>query len=451
MTAVMRAMSVSAGAKVLRIGVVREGRVVEERIVKQRSTITVGASESATFVIRAAVPPSFPLFERVGNDYHLNLLDGMKGRLALATGITELRGVSGTKMLLTEESRGKVVVGDTTFLFQFVAPPPPQAKPQLPLAVKGSLAGNHDWTLTFVAAFSFLLHFGLVGTMYSDWADPVVDDGHQVAGLVDMMSRIPPPPVTETPDKVVDNTAPVKVPTLPTKQPVTTSQPSPNTVPTLAGPRSPNAISNDRAAKLAAEAEAMQMQTIAGLAAGPSVAIALDRSSVPPVDLTRAAESSAGVVAGNGDFRPTSGGPVQANKTSDLSTLGGPLKAQAPSGPGKETATAGPTGIAQVGTSVANVPVPGADGTVATLRGRFRSCYQTGLLSDPTMAGKVLVSARIGPNGEVVTSDITSISGLSSSVGQCIAGVVKRATFSAPGGGGATLQIPVTFVQQPAK
>ncbi len=447
----MRAMSVSAGAKVLRVGVVREGRVVEERIVKQRSTITVGASEGATFVIRAAVPPAFPLFERVGDDYHLNLLDGMKGRLALTAGITELRGVTGTKMLLTEESRGKVVVGDTTFLFQFVAPPPPQAKPQLPLAVKGSLAGNHDWTLTFVAAFSFLLHFGLVGTMYSDWADPVVDDGHQVAGLVDMMTRIPPPPVTETPDKSVDNTAPVKVPTLPTKQPVTSSQPSANNAPTQAGPRSAPTVSDARAARLAAEAEAMQMQTVAGLIGGPAVAIALDRSSVPPVDLTRAAESSAGVIAGNGDFHPASGGPVQASKTTDLSTLGGPLKAQAPSGPGKETAIAGPTGIAQVGTPVTNVPVPGADGTVATLRGRFRSCYQTGLLSEPTMAGKVLVSARIGPNGEVVSSDIVSISGLSPSVGQCIAGVVKRATFSAPGGGGATLQIPVTFVQQPAK
>ncbi|HSO39386.1 MAG TPA: energy transducer TonB, partial [Labilithrix sp.] len=204
MTAVMRAVAPSAAgaAKVLRIGVVRAGRVVEERIVKQRTTVTVGASESATFVVAAAnVPPGFALFERVGDDYHLNLLDGMKGRVALASGITDLKGVTGTKVLLTDDARGKVVIGDTTLLFQFVAPPPVQPRPQLPLAVKGSLAGNHDWTLTFVAAFSFLLHFGLVGSMYSDWADPVVDDGHQVAGLVDMMNKIPPPLVIEVPDQ----------------------------------------------------------------------------------------------------------------------------------------------------------------------------------------------------------------------------------------------------------
>ncbi len=452
MTAVMRAMSVSSAAKVLRIGVVRAGRVVEERIVKQRSTVTVGASESATFVISAPLPNgAFPLFERVGSDYHLHLLDGMKGRLALGTGITELRGVTGTKLLLTEESRGKVVVGDTTFLFQFVAPPPPQARPQLPLAVKGSLAGSQDWTLTFVAAFSFLLHFGLVGTMYSDWADPIVDDGHQLAGLVDMMSRIPPPPVVETPDKVVDNSAPVKVPTLPTKQPVTSAHPSPNNAPTQSSPRSNSTVSDSRAARLAAEAAAMQIQNLVGITGGPAVARAMDRSNIPPVDLSVAAASAAGAVSSTGDLRSSnSGGPLQARKGTDLSTLG-TRKGDAEDGPGHATANAGPTGIAQVGAPVLSIPVPGADGTVASLRGRFRSCYQTGLLSDPTMAGKVMIGARIGPNGEVTSSDIVSISGLSPSVGQCIAGVVKRATFGAPGSGGATLQIPVTFVQQPAR
>jgi outer membrane biosynthesis protein TonB len=64
------------------------------------------------------------------------------------------------------------------------------------------------------------------------------------------------------------------------------------------------------------------------------------------------------------------------------------------------------------------------------------------------MSGKVLISAKVGPNGEVSSSDVASNTGLSPAVAQCIAGVVKRATFSAPGGGGSTLQIPVTFVQQ---
>ena len=157
MTAVMRAVAQQSGPKVLRIGVVQGGRVIEERVIKQRGTVTVGQSEKSVFVIPStAVPAQFKLFELIGNDYHLNFLDGMGGRVALATGISDLAGLRGQakrvqvaganayQVRLTEEARGKVIIGDTTFLFQFVAPPPPQPRPQLPLAVKGGLASQID-------------------------------------------------------------------------------------------------------------------------------------------------------------------------------------------------------------------------------------------------------------------------------------------------------------------
>src|SRR5205085_4795718 len=142
-------------------------------------------------------------------------LDGMNGRVALATGITDIQAMRGQakkvggayQVKLTEDARGKVVVGETTFLFQFVAPPPVQPRPQLPLAVKGGIASQIDWSLTIIAAFSFLLHFGIVGAMYSDWMDPVVGDDYNVAGLVDLMKNIPPPPATETPTEATTGTA----------------------------------------------------------------------------------------------------------------------------------------------------------------------------------------------------------------------------------------------------
>src|ERR1700684_49404 len=90
MTAVMRAMQQATGPKVLRIGLVASGRILEERIVKQRTSVTVGPSEKSTFVVQANLPPQFKLFELIGSDYYLNFLDGMTGRIALATGITDL-------------------------------------------------------------------------------------------------------------------------------------------------------------------------------------------------------------------------------------------------------------------------------------------------------------------------------------------------------------------------
>src|SRR5262249_28722903 len=185
------------GPKVLRIGLVQGGKVIEERVIKQRTHVTIGPSEKSMFVVPSqAVPPSFRLFELIGNEYHLNFLDGMTGRIALATGISDLAGLRGQakrsqsqqgayQVRLTEDSRGKVVVGETTFLFQFVAPPPVQPKPQLPVSVKGGLSSQIDWTSTIIAAFSFLFHFGMVWAIYSDWMDPVVDDEVNIAGLID--------------------------------------------------------------------------------------------------------------------------------------------------------------------------------------------------------------------------------------------------------------------------
>src|SRR6478672_6758345 len=212
MTAVMRAMPQVTGPKVLRIGLVQGGKVIEERVIKQRSHVTIGPSEKSMFVVPSQnVPPNFRLFELIGNEYHLNFLDGMSGRVALQTGISDLAALRGQakrsaqgayQVRLTEDARGKVVVGETTFLFQFVAPPPIQPKPQLPVSVRAGLANDIDWTTTIIAAFSFLFHFGAVGSIYSDWMDPIVDDEVSVNQLLESVKSLPPPPPVETPPEV---------------------------------------------------------------------------------------------------------------------------------------------------------------------------------------------------------------------------------------------------------
>jgi hypothetical protein len=458
MTAVMRAMSVQTGPKVLRIGLVQAGRVVEERIIKQRTTVTVGSNERATFVVPSqAVPPMFKLFELLGNDYYLNYLDGMTGRVALATGITDLNALRGQakkvggayQVKLTEEARGKVVIGETTFLFQFVAPPPVQPRPQLPLAVKGGLASQIDWSLTIIAAFSFLLHFGLVGAMYSDWMDPVVGDDFNVAGLVDMMKNIPPPVVTETNENPSTNATSTSTAQAATPKAGGGAGGAKNTG--SGQSKSAGSVGDKQAAALAAQADAMQMQMLAALGGGSAVQGALNRSDIPPVDLSGAAASGAGVAAGTGDLKlGGGGGAVQGGgKGSGLGGLGGGTKGSGTGeSAGGERKVEGPKGDAVINGTSSTVPISDADRVIAGLRPRFRQCYQTGLNSDPSMAGKVVISAKVGPNGEVSSADVASNSGLSPAVASCIAGVVKRAQFSPPGGGGSTLNIPVTFVQQ---
>jgi TonB family protein len=450
MTAVMRAMAQATGPKVLRIGLVQGGRVVEERVIKQRTSVTIGQSEKAMFVIPAqSVPSQFKLFELIGSDYYLNFLETMTGRVALQTGITDIAALRGQakriannayQVKLTEEARGKVIVGETTFLFQFVAPPPVQPRPQLPLAVKGGLASQIDWNLTIIAAFSFLLHFGVIGAMYSDWMDPLINDDLTAGGLIDMMKNIPPAPV-ETPVEATTAVA--------TASAAATAA-APSSGPTKTSGGGSGRVNDRQAAALASQAEAIQMQMLAAFGGGSAVQGALNRGDIPPVDLSGAAASGAGVSAstGNGLNLGSGGGVVRPGGGGGGLASIGDTRGNGPTSAGTATVVKGPTGDAQVGVTTATVAVSNAERVVAGLRPGFRACYNQGLQSDPGMSGRVLVSAKISPNGEVASADAAQNSGLSAGVVQCILRKVRNAQFDAPGPNGSTLQIPVTFVQQ---
>jgi hypothetical protein len=449
MTAVMRAMAQASGPKVLRIGLVQDGRVIEERIIKQRTSVTIGSSEKAMFVVPAPnLPTQFKLFELIGNDYFLNFLDGMTGRVALQTGISDIAGLRGQakkignayQVRLTDEARGKVVVGTTTFLFQFVAPPPPQPRPQLPLAVKGGLASQIDWNLTIIAAFSFLLHFGVIGALYSDWMDPVINDDATAGGIIDMMKSIPAAPV-EVPEAAATGTATAAA---------ASTAPVAGATAAKAGGGSAGHMSASQAAALSAQADQIQMQMLAAFGGGSAVQGALTRGDIPPVDLGSAAASGAGVSAstGNGLNLGSGGGTIRPGGNSGGLGSIGTTTADAKSSAGKETVVAGPTGNANIGATTATIAVANAGAVVASLRAGFRACYNAGLNVDPTMAGKVILSVKIASTGEVASVDPSGNTGLSENVVQCLVRKVRNAQFDSPGPNGSTLQIPITFVQQ---
>jgi len=443
MTAVMRAVGQQAGPKVLRIGLVQSGRVIEERIIKQRTHVIVGQSERSTFVVPTPnIPPQFKLFELIGADYYLNFLDGMTGRVALATGISDLGALRGQakrvgpayQVRLTEEARGKVVIGDITFLFQFVAPPPPQPRPQLPLSVKGGLASQIDWTLTIIAAFSFMFHFGFIGAMYSDWLDPVVGEDN-IAGLIEMRNNLPTPPVEEKNDKPTDDQSSTSK-DQEKKPDKDTGQKKPD----------PGKISDQKAAKLANEAQSMSMQMLAAFGGTTAVEGALNKSDVPVGDLSQIAQSAAGVTNTGGDLHLAGGGATVPGQHGNLNQLG-----QAGGGGGGSAGTGrdvvGPKGTESVGSIQTSGAISNADAAIAKLRPGFRSCYNKGLANDPSMAGKIILSIKVAPNGDVSDVSKAGGTGLSSDVEQCIINRAKHASFDASGSG-STVQVPVTFVKQ---
>src|SRR5579864_8896834 len=442
MTAVMRAMQQATGPKVLRIGLVAAGRILEERIVKQRTSVTVGPSEKSTFVVQANLPVQFKLFELIGGDYYLNFLDGMTGRIALATGISDLAALKGQakrvgsayQVRLSEEARGKIVVGETTFLFQFVAPPPVQPRPQLPLSVKGGVASQIDWNLTIIAAFSFLLHFGLVGAMYSDWMDPVVNDDI-TAGLLDMVQKTVPPPTetTEAPTSSASSTDTAPAPSQTAK-----SQGK-------SGPPDQKVVQG-----LIQEADQARIAILAALNGGPNINGAMKDDNGAPVDLNSLANRSGGVSNTTGGLNLPGGadGPIHPGAGSGLQRHHGGETGGASTGAGTIVKVV-PVGDVQYTGSAMSVPVANAEAVIRSqIHPGAKKCYQRGLESDPTQAGKIVILIKVAPSGEVDTATVQSNSGLSASVASCITSVARRAKFDAPGPAGSQISVPFNFVKQ---
>ncbi len=440
MTAVMRAVTVVDNRpRVLRIAVVESGRVVSERIVPE-GVVTIGGGEDASFVVEGA-GPRFRLFERDGAKWRMNLRRGIAGRVALTTGVSDLAGFEGA-VPLDESARGKVVIGQTTLLFQLVPPPPIAPKPRLPIAVTGGIADRIDWSLTIVAALSFLFHFGIVGAMYSDWMDPVVES-HDVS-LVDIRRILDPgqpieQPHTQPQAGTVSNDPP-KNPVA-TRDPVTPGNVTPHPNP---GPARP--MSDAAAADLARRAEAMNMGMVVSLNGGPATSSAMTRSEIPPVDMSAAAASRDAVATSNGDLKTPSGGDTQVHK-GDLSVLATNTKKTGSDRAGDvNPSTAPPVPTVMTLPPTTTGAVSDADAVVAKLRPRFRKCYQDGLSSDPTMHGKVVLDARVGANGEVSGVDVVSNSGLSQPVAACLQTTLSRAQFTA--NGASNVRVPVTFEHQ---
>lgn len=338
MTAAMRAIAAPGqthGPRIPRVAVVRGGRIIDEILIKDGAScgVTIGTSEKARIVVRAAVqlPQVFqliaPMNESGGARYWLRFTDGMSGRVSGVNGIRSLADLRADaqsigdgiyRVALPEDARGKVSLGDTTFLFQIVASPPPALRPQLPLSVKHGL--GLDWGLTIIAAFSFLLHFGVAGAMYSDWLDPIVATDHVTAGLVEL-NRLPkPPPEIPLDPRVVDPT-PVANNTTPTS-PSSNSGPTKTKTTTSSSSQQTSRSTSDRdAAALVARAEQMQIDYLTVRSNGSAVKETLDRTAVPPVDLSAAAEKNIGVTHDSkGDLRVTTGGPVTPERTTFLAS-----------------------------------------------------------------------------------------------------------------------------------
>jgi hypothetical protein len=78
--------------------------------------------------------------------------------------------------------------------------------------------------------------------------------------------------------------------------------------------------------------------------------------------------------------------------------------------------------------------------------GQARGCYERGLRQNAMLQGKIVVSIRVGPSGQVCSAGIASNSVGDPGVASCVLGMFRSGSFPAPQGGCVDAQVPMNFI-----
>ena len=451
---------VAPKVKILRIGIIQGGRIVEERLVRKRENITVGQSAKNLFVVPSeALPRHWLLFEITGNHYVAHFSDGMDARIAVGNEIISLSQLKQTGKIqkrgsswilpLDERSRGKITLGDMTILFQFVTPPPPQPRPQLPASVRGSITSDLDWSFASIAAGSFLLHLLMVIYLRNvDW--PRKPDIEEIPDrFVKMMVKKvekPPEPKKEV-AKVTEEKKPEKKKGEEKKAPVAKRELTPEEKAKAAEEKAK--ADAERRARLAEQVKSTGLLKLLGARADGSGSIAdvLGKGDVDR-DQEKAFQGvgGVGVASANDQLRGIKSGGSGSGK---VATVGG-LR-------GGGSISEGGTGNAAAEKRVSGIvktEAPAVDGEldpgliakeVRARQGAIKACYERALKRNPTLTGKIVMHWTITAAGTVSGVDVEQDSLGDSEVGSCIKSLVARWRFPAPAGGSVDVSFPFVF------
>jgi hypothetical protein len=448
--------------KILRIGIIQGGRIVEERLVRKREDITIGQSAKNMFVVPSeALPRNWLLFQVRGNQYVAHFSEGMDARIAVGNEIISLTQLKQTgkiqkkgqsfELPLDDRSRGKITLADMTILFQFVTPPIPQPRPQLPASVRGSVTSDLDWFFTIIAAISFLVHLSLVIYLRSvDW--PRKPDIEAVPDRFVQMVKKPEPEKKEEKKVEAKKDDTKKEEKKEAKKESSEKKEAKKELSEADKQRLAEEKARqdaERRARLAEQVKSTGLLKLLGANTGEngSIADVLGKGDVDR-DQEKAFQGvgGVGVASGNDQLRGIKSGGSGSGRVASVGGLrgGGSI---AGGGTGEAAAEK------KVSGSVKS-EAPAVDGEldpamvakeVRTRLGAIKACYERALKRNPTLSGKVVIHWTITQAGTVSGVDVEQDTLGDAEVASCIKALIARWRFPAPAGGSVDVSFPFVF------
>jgi hypothetical protein len=438
--------STSSGPRqrILRIGVLLGGKIVEERLIRERVPVTIGQSMKNTFSIPVeGLPLEFTLFALDEGKYSLRFLGKMDGRVSDGGGgvntldALKQRGAQNAgdywQLPLSDSSRGKLSIGDLTILFQFVTEPPRQPKPMLPASVRGTFADRFDPRLSVILGSSIIFHFAIViWALMTDieTGGTMAERAYNLTFKQDtyQVDVTPPPEPVKGPDagSAAGSAAPEKKP-----------DPKPTPKPAGGDPKPIPDSGRSEAEKVAmAEDEAKKFADLL-TGEGENGKSEGDMSNRRPgaelgAQINDVKEGGKQVAIGGGAGRGSRG-----SGDPKLGTGGGPKidgpggTTSAGGGKGDEKAPTGRISVSNKSTDTDSTLTP--DAVLKKIQSAYMSalqrCYKTYLAKDATARGKVTLSITVNESGRTTDSNAK---GLAGEVDACIEGLMPSWTFPAP-------------------
>jgi len=414
----------SSGAKILRVGVIRDGKIIEERQIRHPSPVTIGQDGTNTFVIPASeLPASFPVFEHRNGAYTLVFTDRMNGRVASRSGDFDFAGLKSKGLVqkrgsvwalpLDESAKGKVSVGEVTLLFQFVAPRPEPARIELPAEVRGTVWRSIDHLFFGILAASLFLHF--VGAACIVLSPKPQDADLSLDELPDRFARVLLPPKAPEPEQPKATEPTAQTEEKKDKKDVKKKDELP-------------ADATARKAVLQQKVGSKGLLKILGSAGGGGALQDVLGSGTGSGDVAAALAGARGVSIATSESvgGPRGGGAGRTAGIGDVGTAGGGKVALGGKGDAK---VSGQVSAAAPEVDSADVDRAALSRYIRDRLGAIRGCYERELKRNPSLKGKVVVRFNITPAGRAGDVRIEENTLGSPEVGSCIQGLMRTWIF----------------------
>ncbi len=165
----------------LRIGVIHQGRIVEDHLFKTKARVTAGRSTRNGLSLPAVkMPNRCKLVETRRGQQHLCFEKGMRGKIYTGSEVLDLRQAArrlavrkGDRFFLPmgRNVRASIVMGDATFLFQHVQAPKRTQRAVLPKEARGCWWRSMDKSFLSFLALSLFAQGGFEAVQELYWRD----------------------------------------------------------------------------------------------------------------------------------------------------------------------------------------------------------------------------------------------------------------------------------------